>query len=129
MSETIAKIAPDRKVELVNDDRMQKIEAVEAMDPQNAAFLARAILACSAALSGPHPPSVGTVGGDAHLPIVRWIVSSSNITHEPVLILSIPPGIELTFVMPRHGARELGDALIAQAQGTAPVEGQRGTVH
>jgi hypothetical protein len=128
MVEIMARISPEGGVELA-DDRSAKIEAVDSMTPLDAAYLARGLLSCAAVLSGPNPPKVGIIGGDAHLPVVRWTVGVSKFTAEPVLILSFPPGIELTFQIWPQGAKELGAALIAQAQGSAPLGGQSGTVH
>src|SRR5580700_3072720 len=120
MAEIMARISPQGGVELV-DDRLVKIIAVDSMTPRDAAFLARSILSCAVALSGPNRPEVGALVGDAHLPIMTWKVSSSNINGQPVLILSVPSGIELTFQMPPQGAKELGAALIAQGEGSAPL--------
>ena len=128
MAEILARISQEGCVELV-DDRSAKIEAVNSMTPHDAAFLARGMLSCAAALSGPKPPKAGTIVGDAHLPVIFWKVGSSNINGQPVLILSIPSGIELIFQMPPQGAKELGAALIAQGEGSAPLGGQRGTIH
>jgi hypothetical protein len=50
MSETIARISKDGKVELV-DDKMVRIAGVAAMSPEDAAFLARGLLSCAAVLS------------------------------------------------------------------------------
>jgi len=128
MAEIMARISTVAGVELV-DERSRKVEALASMAPADAAYLARGILSCAAALSGPNPPKAGTIVGDAHLPVMRWVVGSSTVNGEPVLILSIPSGIELTFQMPPQGAKAMGAALIAQGEGSAPPEGQRGTIH
>jgi len=44
-------------------------------------------------------------------------------------MLSIPPGIELTFQLPEITARALGKALLDEGDRSAPLGGQRGTVH
>jgi hypothetical protein len=128
MTEMMARISPQGGVDLA-DDGSAKIGAVDSMSPLDAAYLARGLLACAAALSGPNPPKVGAIVGEAHLPVMKWAVGASEINGLPVLNLSVPPGIELTFQMPPQDAKALGDALIAQAQGSAPLEGQSGTVH
>lgn len=126
MTEIMARVSAKGEVELI-DERSVKIET-PAMTPYDAAYLARGMLSCAVALSGPNPPKIGAICGDAHLPVVKWTVGSSTITGAPVLILSIPSGIELTFAIWPQGAKELGAALVAQAQGT-PLERQSGTVH
>jgi hypothetical protein len=127
MTEIMARIGQNGDVELI-DDRSAKIEAAGSMTPHDAVYLARGILSCATALSGPNPPKPGAIVGDAHLPVVKWTVGASTFTAEPVLILSVPSGIELTFAIWPQGAKELGAALLAQAQGS-PLERQSGTVH
>jgi hypothetical protein len=128
MTEIMARISSGGRVELI-DDSSAIIKSVDPMTPQDAAYLARGMLACAAALLGPNPPSAGAIGGDAHLPIMTWGVSTSTVTGAPVLILSIPSGIELTFSITPEGAKEVGAALIAQGEDSAPPEGRTGTVH
>ena len=126
MTEIMARISSGGRIELMD---ARSTTSVEPMTPQDAAYLARGMLACVAALSSLNPPSDGTICGDAHLPVMTWVVSSSTITVAPVLILSIPSGIELTFAMTPEGAKEVGAALIAQGGGSAPPAGRTGTVH
>jgi hypothetical protein len=128
MGETIARIGPESRVELI-DDKSKVIEAVTPMTAKDAAFLALSILASAAALSAPNAPKVGALVSDAHLPIMQWKLGRSNVTGNPVLILTIPSGIELTFEMPPKGAREMGAALTSRGDGTAPPEGHSGTIH
>jgi len=128
MAEIIARIAADHKIELTSDGTA-KLSGTDPMTPEDAAFLARGILACAATQSAPNAPPPGTIVGDAHLPPMTWGVGVSPLTGEPILVLSVPPGIELTFVMPPQGAIALGRALVARGEGTAPPEPQRGTVH
>lgn len=127
MPEIIPRIGADRKVELTNDGSATLVGA-DPMTPQEAAFLARGILACAASISAPNAPPPGTLVGDVHLPIMRW-ATGTNPLGEAVLVLSILPGIELTFQMPPLTVRTLGEALISQAAGTAPPAGHSGTVH
>jgi hypothetical protein len=126
--ELIARIGPEGSVE-ITDERSVPIKSVPAMTPGDAAYFARGLLACAAVLSGANPAPAGTIIGDAHLPVMRWVVGTSAANGEPALIFSVPSGIELTFQMPPQAAKELGEALIAQSQRSAPLGGQRGTVH
>lgn len=119
MSEIMARVAPNGRVEIV-DDKGKKIEATGALLPNDAAFLARGILACAAALSAANPPEAGRLVGDAHLPITKWVVGASNANGEPVLVLSIPSGIELTFQIPAQAAKEIAAALVTQADKSGP---------
>jgi len=127
MAEIIPKVSPDRGIELV-EHRAGKTHLLGLMTAPDGAYLARGMLACAAALSGPDPPAVGDVVGDLHLPAIKWTVAASSRNGEPVLVLTIPSGIELTFQLSRHGAQEIGAALVAQAQGTAPLWGHSGTM-
>jgi hypothetical protein len=126
MAETLARIGGHGNVELI-DDETSKVSGSFA--PFDAAYLARAILACAAILSGQNPPKAGVVIGDAQLPVIKWIVGISNLSGEPLLALSIPSGIEMSFQLTRQGARDLGAALIEQADRPKSLEHGRGTVH
>jgi hypothetical protein len=128
MTEIIARISANSGVELV-DDQNKVIEEVGSLSPMDAAYLARGIFSCAAMVSGPNPPKAGTLVGDLHLPPLEWSVGTSRLAGDPVLILSVPPGIELTFLLPAEHAREIAAALIAQADGVSPPEGHRGMLH
>ena len=127
MSEIIAKVSPERGIELV-EHRAGKPHLLGMMTPPDGAYLARAMLACAAALNGPNPPAAGEMVADLHLPVTKWTVAASSHNGEPVLIFTIPSGIELTFQLTRPGAQEIGAALAAQAQGTARLWGHSGTM-
>ncbi len=127
MAETMARISAEGRVELI-DSLSAPIESVAPMTPLDAAYLARGVLACAAALSSAYPPAAGAIVGDADLLINRWVVSTNRVTGKPVLIFSIQPGIELIFELTPQGAEELGAALMARGRG--PNLGEvRGTVH
>jgi hypothetical protein len=126
MAEIIAKVGPDRGIELV-EHRSGKAHIVGLMTPEDGAYLARGILGCAAALCGPSPPEFGTVIADAQLPVMKWVVESSAVNGDPVLTVTIPSGIELTFHMPRNSAREIGVALVTQGEGS--VERRSGAIH
>jgi hypothetical protein len=128
MSEFMARIGMANTVEIVDDLSVQ-VAGIDRMLPNAAAFFARGILACAAVLCGPNRPKDGTIIGDAHLPIMKWSVGTSHGTEGPAMILTIPSGIELTFVMPPDSAKMLGNALVLQGSGSGPPDGQRGTVH
>ena len=128
MTEIMARINAEGRVELI-DDRSARIESAATLTPFDTAYLARGMLACAAALSSASPPKAGAIGGDAHLPVMKWVVTSSTLTSQPVLIFSIPPGIELTFAMSSQGAKALGEALVSQAEGLLPPEDRHSTVH
>jgi hypothetical protein len=128
MTELMARISQQGGVELV-DEKGIAVNGVPPMIAAEAAYLARGILACAAALFGTRPAKAGQIIGDAHFPIMKWRTTTSNITDEPVMILAHPSGIELTFVMPPQVAIELGTALVAQGQKNPPPAGRSGTVH
>jgi hypothetical protein len=127
MGEILARVSQEKGVELV-DDRSRKIEGIGSMTPEDAAYLARGMLALAATLPGPNPPEVGTLGGDAHLPVAKWAVGASAFTGKPILLLTLPSGIELSFAIWPDGAKGLGTALIKQAEGS-PLQEQSGTIH
>ena len=128
MTEIIARISADSGVELIGD-QSKVIDAIGSLSPMDAAYLARAIFSCAATLSGPTPPKAGTLVNDVHIPPLAWRVGISRLAGDPVLILSVPPGIELTFLLPAEHAKKIGNALIAQADGVSPPEGHRGMLH
>jgi hypothetical protein len=100
-----------------------------SVSPLDAAFLGRSLVAVAAALSAPNPPKANTIASHAHLPITIWKVGISNVNGEQILILAIPSGIELTFQFGRAGAREIGAALVAQADRYAPPGGHSGVIN
>jgi hypothetical protein len=128
MTEILARISAASGVELI-DDQNKVVDAVGSLSPMDAAYLARSIFSCAAALSGTNPPESGALVGDVHLPPLAWRVGVSRLGGHPVLILSVPPGIELTFLLPAEHAKKIAAALVAQADGVSPPEGQRGTLH
>ena len=129
MAEIMARINAEGHVELITDQSV-KIEALDPMLPMDAAYLARGILACAVVLSGPNPPKVGAIGGDAHIPIITVDVRTSKASDNPVLMISIPSGLELTFEMPPQAAKQLGEALISWGSGQpAPPAHRSGMVH
>jgi len=121
MREIMPKIGPDRGIEIVEHQSSGKTTRIGSMSPEDGAYLGRGILACAAALCRPDPPQFGTILWDAHLPVLGWAVGSSVTNGEPLLIFTIPSGIELTFEMPRHAAREIATALVAHSYGSAPI--------
>jgi len=128
MGENIASIGEGGTVELV-DEKMKKIAGAFPMTPDDAAFLARSLLACAATLAFDKSTKAGTLCGDAHLPVLQWKVRVGTASGLPVLIFSIPPGIDLTFQLSQQVERELGATLTAHAQGLPPPELPPGVVH
>jgi len=128
MTETLASVADSAKVELVNE-KMQKIIGSVPMTPDAAAFLARSLLACAAHLVFDKSIKAGTLCADAHLPVLKWTLSVGTESRRPVVIFSVPPGIDLTFQLSPQVERELGAALIAHAEGAPPPELPPGMVH
>jgi hypothetical protein len=127
VGEILARVSPEKGVELM-DDRSAKIEGVGSMTPEDAAYLARGMLALAVTLPGQNPPKVGAIGGDAHLPVVKWTVGASVFTGWPVLSLTLPSGIEFMFEIWPDGAKQLGAALQSQAHGSPP-ERPSGILH
>jgi hypothetical protein len=128
MSETIASVGEGGNIDLV-DERMRKIAGVAPMTPDAAAFLARSLLACAAHLAFDKSIKAGTLCADAHLPVLKWTLSVGTESRRPVVIFSVPPGIDLTFQLSPQVERELGAALIAHAEGLPPPELPPGMVH
>jgi hypothetical protein len=116
MGETIATIAEGGNIELV-DERMVKIAGASPMTPEDAAFLARSLLSCAAILAADKSAKIGQLYADAHFPILKWVVSQRTGTHVPIIVFSIPPGIDLTFQLSTQTEKELGAALVAHAEG------------
>jgi hypothetical protein len=119
MGETIARISEGGNVELV-DEGMVKITGVSPMTHTDAAFLARSLLSCAALLALDKSAKVGALCADLHFPILKWVISTQTGTRVPVVIFSVPPGIDLTFQMSPQVEKELGAALVAHSEGDQP---------
>lgn len=115
MTEIIARIGQNGNVELV-DERMVKIAAAAPMTPAEAAFLARSLLSCAALLSLEKSPKIGALCADLHFPVLKWTITTRRETRTPVLIFSVPPGIDLTFQVTPQIEKEFGAALVAHAE-------------
>jgi hypothetical protein len=124
MPEIIARIGPHDDVELTTEGSV----TIDSMTPEDAAYLARGLLSCAAALSVPNKPPHKAIIGDAQFPILEWKTMTSTLSGKPVVILSIPPGIELTFELTLGGARELGSALVHAAEALQPLVPHSGAV-
>jgi len=123
MSETMARIGLDGTIELA-DERSAKIDSVAQMKPLDAAYLARGLLACSASFFDTKPPNVGAIIGDSHFPVIKFAVSVGTETKMSVIVLTIPPGIDLVFQLSPQIEREMGAALVAHANGEELPENQ-----
>jgi|HubBroStandDraft_6_1064221.scaffolds.fasta_scaffold239538_3 hypothetical protein len=126
MSEAIPIVIPGGMIQLKNDSMSKNIG--EPMTPEEAAFLARSLLAC-AGLIALKAAENGKLYADAHLPVLKWQVTSQTGTGNPVVIFSVPPGIDLTFQVTRQTEREFGAALVAHAEGSPPPEQPPDMVH
>jgi hypothetical protein len=104
MDEIISEVGPEHSVELVCH-HAGKRNAVGRMAPQDAAYLARGILACADALCGLNPPPLGTIAADAHLTVTKWGVSQSD--GELLLTLTLQSGIDLTFRIAGQAAKDI----------------------
>jgi hypothetical protein len=99
---------------------MAKIANVDSLAPIDAAFLARSLLACAGLLALDQSVKVGSLPADLHIPVLKWVVTTKTGTSIPVIVFSIPPGIDLTFQMSPQVEKALGEALVAHAEGDQP---------
>jgi len=116
MSETIARIGQDGKVELV-DDKMVRIAGVAAMSPEDAAYLARGLLSCAGVLSINPSPEVGALCDGAQLPALKYTIRTMTGTPRPLITFALPPGVDFDFQMSPEQARNFGQDLVAHADG------------
>jgi hypothetical protein len=121
MTEIIARIGQSGNVELV-DERMVSIAGAAPMTPADAAFLARSLLSCAALVTLNESPRIGTLCADLHFPVLKWTIAVQAETRSPVVIFSVPPGIDLTFQMTPQIEKELGAALVAHAERLPPPQ-------
>jgi hypothetical protein len=111
MSEIVARIGAEGMIELA-DSKGKKIGKAGSLTPQDAAYLARGLLAAAAAMTNLDPPHAGQIIEDAHLHIYKVQLGASAVTGNPALRFSIAPGIELTFEVAPKDAAALGKALV-----------------
>ena len=98
MEQIISKVGSGQNIELVQY-RSGKTHSLGSMTPENCVYLARGMLSCAAAVCDDNRPPVGTVISDSHIPVTRWIVKTFG-ESELDLIVTVRPGIDLTFRMP-----------------------------
>jgi hypothetical protein len=91
--------------------------------------LAKELLACAVSLLSPNKPNPGTILGYSELPVQEWKTMTSPYTGQLILILSVPPGIELVFGLTAEGAEEMGNALVFAAKSRLSSGAQSGSVH
>ena len=120
MSEINARIGQSGNIELV-DESMVEITGMSPMTTAELAFLGRSLLSCAALLALDKSAQVGLLCADLHFPALKWVVSVQTGTRIPVLIFSIPPGIDLTFQMSPQFEKELGMALSLMLRGINPL--------
>ena len=99
----LARVAQNRQTEII-DDQSRRVGGIDDLSPDSAAFLGRALLAC-AALCAVDPPHIGATPADAHLPVLDFRIDPAVTTDEPLIIFSVPPGIELTFQLTQARAK------------------------
>jgi hypothetical protein len=128
MRETVARIGQDGTIELV-DEKMVPIAGTAPMTPSDAAFLARSLLSCAALISIEKSAKIGTLCADAHFPVLKWTITAQTETRKPIIIFSIPPGLDLTFQMSPQDEKKFGAALIAHSEGLPPPQRPPDLVH
>jgi hypothetical protein len=130
MKEIIARISlKGDDIELIDENSI--IISPEPLTAQDAAYLSRGLMSCAAALFAPNKPNPKSIIGYTEFPVLEWKTMTSALSGNLVLILSIPPGIELTFELTAKGAKEMGVALVfaGESQQTTVVRSGSGMVH
>jgi hypothetical protein len=107
MSETIARIAQDGKIELV-DDKMVRIAGLAPMTPEDAAFLARGLLSCAVVLAVNQSTEVGALCDGAQFPVLKYAIKTMTDTRRPLMTFSLPPGIDFSFQMTPEQGKNFG---------------------
>jgi hypothetical protein len=118
MTEILAAIQTDGKIALVDTHNTKLTELT--LNELDAACLARGLLSCAALLAAGQAPQGKPLIADVHFPILKWSVSTQTETGKPVIVFSIPPGIDVTFQITPTIEKELADALTAHAEGLPP---------
>lgn len=118
MTEIIAAIQPDGNIALVDNRNKKIIETT--LNQLDAAYLARGLLSCAAMLAAGQAPQGKPIIADVHFPVLKWAVNKQTGTGNHVIVFSIPPGIDVIFQMTPTIEKELGEALIAHAEGLPP---------
>lgn len=91
------------------------------LGPAEAAVLGRSLLAASAVCrSLPPKPASGSVVTDCHFPVLRWETGVSSANHSPVLRVTVPGGVPLTFEVTKDVAKAFGAALAAEGKRNKP---------
>ena len=117
MTEILARISAEGGVELI-DDKSNLIEGIGSLSPNDAAYLARGILACAAG-TGSQPP--GTIGGDVPL-VVSVTQVGANRFGQISIKLTVLQGTELTFVLSPEAAKSIVDGIKKQPNLHFPPE-------
>ena len=82
--------------------------------------MVNAMAGIAAAMAAEQKPVPGTVIGAAQLPVLKWQTGFSNVNREPVLILTTSGDVTQTFQIPVMTARQMGQALIVEADRATP---------
>lgn len=117
-------------VRYLNDQQVNFVVAAEGREaplvdlkigPSEAAVLGRALLAASAVCrSLPPKPPAGSVINDCHFPVLRWETGVSNVNQSPIMRVTLPGGVQLTFEVAKEAAKEFGAALTAEGKRNKP---------
>jgi hypothetical protein len=124
-----ARIGPNDSIELADESGRIIGSAAQALTADAAIHLAKELLACAVASLSKDKLKPGTIIGYTELPIQKWKTMTSPHTGRLILILSVPPGIELVFGLTEEGAQEMGDALVFAAKACRSSGAQSGAVH
>lgn len=117
-------------VRYLNDQQVNFVVAAEGrqaplvdlkIGPTEAAVLGRALLAASAVCrSLPPKPAAGSTIADCHFPVLKWETGVSNVNQSPIMRVTVPGGMLLTFEVPKEMAKEFGAALAAEGKRNKP---------
>lgn len=118
MAEIIAAVQPDGTIALVDEKNTKVVD--QPLGQLDAAYLARGLLSCAAVLAAGQAPQKQPLIADVHFPTLKWTVSRQTGTGKPVIVFSVPPGVDLTFQITPEIARELGETLVSHADGLPP---------
>lgn len=119
-------------VRYLNDQQVNFVVSAEGrssplidlkVGPTEAAVLGRALLAASAVCrSLPPKPESGSTLSDCHFPVLQWETGTSNVTQAPIMRVTIPGGLQLTFEVTKDAAKEFGAALAAEGKRNKPAK-------
>lgn len=117
-------------VRYLSDQQVNFVVSAEGRDaplidlkigPNEAAVLGRALMAASAVCrSLPPKPQSGSTITDCHFPVLKWETGVSNVNQAPIMRVTVPGGLQLTFEVAREAAKEFGAALTSEGKRNKP---------